>query len=308
MLKTPIVFVVFNRPDTTIQVFERIRQARPSQLLIIADGPRVDRPGEMELCAATRKIVEQIDWPCEVLHNYSETNMGCRKRLASGLNWVFSTVEEAIVLEDDCLPHPSFFRYCDEMLERYRFDHRIAHISGVNFQSGHRRTEHSYYFSRYNHIWGWASWRRAWQHYDPDLNLWPSVRDGGWLSDLLVDQQLVNYWTKVFDRVHGGDFDTWDYQWLLACWLQNGLSIIPAVNLVTNIGFGADSTHTSENNPTSNIPAQELAFPINSPPFMVRDTLSDGTSEKLYLPPPRFIRRYRRIKRDLGKLVAFFNK
>ena len=308
MLNTPVVFVIFNRPDTTSQVFECIRKARPSQLLIIADGPRADRPREDESCAATRKIVEQVDWPCEVMHEYSDINLGCRKRLASGLNWVFSMVEDAIVLEDDCLPHPTFFRFCEEMLERYRHDERIAHISGVNFQFGQRRTAQSYYFSRYTHIWGWASWRRAWQHYDPDMNTWPSVRDGKWLRDMLGDQRLVDYWSKIFERVYDGDIDTWDYQWLLACWLQNGLSIIPAENLVTNIGFGVDSTHTTENNPTANIPSKELAFPLCSPPFIIRDVVADIASEKLYLPPPRYVRRYRRMKRNLLNLFAFFGK
>jgi hypothetical protein len=160
-VNTPIAFFIFNRPDTTARVFEAIRQAQPSKLLVVADGPRSTRPGEAEKCAATRAIIDQVDWECEVLTNYSDVNLGCRHRVSSGLDWVFEQVEEAIILEDDCLPHPTFFRFCEELLEWYRHDHRIVAISGDNFQNGHQSGEFSYYFSRYVHIWGWATWRRG---------------------------------------------------------------------------------------------------------------------------------------------------
>ena len=152
-LTTPVVFIIFNRPDTTAKVFEAIRQAKPPKLLVIADGARIDKPGEAEKCAAARAIINQVDWQCEVLTNYSNVNLGCRKRVSSGLDWVFEQVEEAIVLEDDCLPHPSFFQYCQELLEKYRDDERIMMISGDNFQFGNETTEYSYYFSRYGHCW-----------------------------------------------------------------------------------------------------------------------------------------------------------
>ena len=178
-LETPVAFLVFNRPHTTDKVFSEIAAANPRKLLIVADGPRPDQPGEAERCVAVRAIVDRVDWDCEVLTNYSDINLGCKARISSGLDWVFDTVEEAIVLEDDCLPHPSFFRFCEELLVKYRDDERIAQIGGVNFQSGRRRTNYSYYFSRYAHIWGWATWRRAWRHYDVALKAWPLIRDGG---------------------------------------------------------------------------------------------------------------------------------
>jgi hypothetical protein len=180
-LSTPVAFIIFNRPDTTARVFEAIRRAEPPQLLIVADGPRVDRPSDVERCAAARAVIERVDWDCEVLTNYAEANMGLADRVSSGLDWVFSLCDRAIVLEDDCLPDPSFFRFCDELLDRYRDDERVMAISGDNFQLGRRRTRYSYYLSRYNHCWGWATWRRGWQHYDHRMQLWPLVRDGGWL-------------------------------------------------------------------------------------------------------------------------------
>lgn len=156
-LKTPVAFLIFNRPDTTRRVFAEIAKARPPKLLVVADGPRADHPDDVEKCAAVRAIIDGIDWDCKVLTNYSDINLGCKRRVSSGLDWVFDTVEEAIILEDDCLPHPAFFRFCEEMLNKYRDDKRIAMISGDNFQFGRKRTEYSYYFSRYPHIWGWAS-------------------------------------------------------------------------------------------------------------------------------------------------------
>src|SRR5579871_4386735 len=165
-LTTPVALIVFNRPDTTRQVFQEIRRVRPPVLLVVADGPRRDHPEDEQLCRETRAVAEEVDWPCQVLTEYSDVNLGCRHRPASGLDWVFSQVEEAIILEDDCVPHPSFFRFCSELLSRYRDDARIGTIAGTNVQGGRKRGGASYYFSKYPTIWGWASWRRAWALYD----------------------------------------------------------------------------------------------------------------------------------------------
>jgi hypothetical protein len=183
-LRTPVAFIIFNCPETTDRVFEQIAKAKPSKLLVIADGPRENSPGEAERCAAVRSIIDNVDWDCEVLTNYSDVNLGCKRRIASGLDWVFDTVEEAIILEDDCLPDPTFFRFCDELLEKYRDDERITMISGDNFQFDRKKTDSSYYFSRDPHIWRWASWRHVWKNYDVDMQLWPEIRDGGWLNYL----------------------------------------------------------------------------------------------------------------------------
>lgn len=170
-VSTPVAFFIFNRPVLTEIVFEAIAKAKPKKLLVVADGPRFAE--EEEKCQKARAaVIDKINWECEVLTNFSDRNQGCKYRVSSGLDWVFSEVEEAIILEDDCLPAPSFFRFCETLLARYRDDERVMTISGDNFQLGNSRTEYSYYFSKYTHIWGWASWRRAWQHYDVDMKSW----------------------------------------------------------------------------------------------------------------------------------------
>src|SRR5712691_1210425 len=182
-LRTPVVLIVFNRPEITAQSFAAIRAARPTQLFIIADGPRPNVSGDEEKCAATRAVVEKVDWPCQILRKFAESNLGLRRNVSEGLDWVFRQTEEAIILEDDCLPDPTFFPFCDAMLERYRDDGRIGMISGTN-PSAHLAPPdgESYFFSRYYYIWGWATWRRAWQLYDREMTAWPAMRRSGWLK------------------------------------------------------------------------------------------------------------------------------
>ena len=181
-LSTPVAFIIFNRPDTTARVFAEIAKARPPKLLVVGDGPRANRDGEADRVAEARAIIKNVDWPCEVLTNFSTPNLGCKKRVSSGIDWIFEQVEEAIILEDDCLPDPSFFQFCEEMLARYRHDDRIAMISGDNFLFGQVPVPESYYFSRYCHIWGWASWRRAWKDYDVNIPALAAIRtDGRWM-------------------------------------------------------------------------------------------------------------------------------
>ncbi|QDL07250.1 glycosyltransferase family 2 protein [Brasilonema octagenarum UFV-E1] len=282
-LKTPVAFLIFKRTESTERVFEAIRQAKPPKLLVIADGPRTDRPGEADKCAATRAIIDRVDWDCEVLKNYSDVNMGMKKREASGFDWVFETVEEAIILEDDTLPHPTFFRYCEELLHYYRHDERIMLISGNNFQFGRKRTEYSYYFSRYPNTWGWASWRRAWQHYDIEMKLWPKIRDGEWLKFILEEPKTVKFWFKKFQETYKEKISTWDYQWILTCWVNNGFSIVPDVNLVTNLGFGSEATNTKDStSPFSNIPTQKICLPLQHPPFVIRHVQADYFIQKTH--------------------------
>ncbi len=277
-LTTPVVLIIFNRPQFTARVFEEIRRARPSKLLVVADGPRADRAGEMAKCAEARRVIDGVDWPCEVLRNYSETNMGCSRRPATGLDWVFGEVEEAIILEDDCMPHPTFFRYCAEMLEKYREDERIFHISGNHFGSKGEKNPYSYYFSRYPYCWGWATWRRAWKHFDLGIKIWPTIRDGHWLNDFLEDKYLARRFTREFESIYTGETKTvWDYQFGLASWINSGLSIHPRANLISNIGFTEEATHTADADSTSaNIPTVAMEFPLRHPPFMMRNVYEDG--------------------------------
>lgn len=293
----PVALFIFNRPATTKLVFERIASARPPRLFVVADGPRMDRPLELERCAQARAIVERVDWPCEVVTNYSETNLGCQRRIASGLDWIFSMTERAIILEDDCLPDPTFFPYCAELLERYKDDERIVMISGDNFQPASRRSPYSYYYSKYPHVWGWATWRRVWQSYDVALSLWPTVRDLDFLEDIVGSERAATAWRAIFDAVHAGQIDTWDYQLTFACWMQSGLSILPAANLVSNVGFTADATHTTTAGPLSNMPTYPMQFPLRHPPYMLRDHVADAHTETIFGTPDLMTRARNKLRR-----------
>jgi len=296
-LKTPVVLIIFNRPDTTEKVFKVIAQVKPSKLLVIADGPRPDQPGEAEACAAARAVIEQVDWPCQILTNYSDVNLGCAHRVSSGLNWAFSIVETAIVLEDDCLPHPTFFRFCEELLERYLNDERVMVISGDNFQFGRRRTEYSYYFSSFSHCWGWATWRRAWQHYDHKMTLWPTIRDSGWLKDIFLDPKVVKYWTDIFQSTYEERVNSWAYRWQFTCWTQSGLTVLPNTNLVSNIGFGSGATHTVVTGRLADMPREALHFPLRHPPFVIRDAQADKfTEENVFMITTRLERLKNKVK------------
>lgn len=297
MLETPVAFLIFNRPDLTRRVFEAIAKARPTKLLVVADGPRF--PAEAEKCERARRIVEKVDWDCEVLTNFAEGNLGCKRRVSSGLDWVFSLVNEAIILEDDCLPAPSFFSFCQALLERYRHDERIMHISGNNFQLEEDGTDYSYYFSKYSNVWGWASWRRAWQHYDVQMAAWPLIRNKvelGW-----EDKVEQKYWTGIFDSVYGGEIDTWDYQWILTCLSQSGLSIVPATNLVSNIGFRSDATHTQWDSPYAAMSTSNI-WELTHPPLIVKNRKADiNTFDRLF-GGADLRKRHSLLKRCKGKL------
>lgn len=273
-LSTPVAFLVFNRPDLTERVFEAIRQAEPRQLLVVADGPRGDHPADVEKCAAVRNIIDRVDWRCDVLKNFSDANLGCKRRVSSGLDWVFSQAEEAIILEDDCVPGASFFGFCQSLLERYRHDSRIMHIGGDNFQNGHRRTSHSYFFSKYNHVWGWATWRRAWSLYDVSMSAWPELKANGISRGLFDGANERNYWTGIFDRMYAGEIDSWAYAWTFACWAQNGLSVYPSENLVSNIGFRSDATHTTRESKHANLATGNVGE-LDHPPVVVRHRTAD---------------------------------
>ncbi|MBJ6799234.1 glycosyltransferase family 2 protein [Geomonas propionica] len=278
-LTTPVVLLVFNRPETTARVFAAIRQARPPRLLIVADAARPGRADEAERCAEVRRIVAAVDWPCEVLRDYADVNLGCRRRVASGLDWVFDQVEQAIILEDDCLPDPSFFRFCQELLERYREDRQVGMISGDNFQFGRCFGGDSYYFSRYFHIWGWATWRDRWKdNYDVDLAKWPQAREQGLLAEILEARAERREWTKALESSWRGRIDTWDYQWVFANWVARRLCILPAANLVSNIGFGAMATHTKVAGELADIPSRAISFPLVHPAKTARNREADRAS------------------------------
>jgi hypothetical protein len=274
MIKAAIAFIIFNRPRHTRESFEVIRAQRPSRLFIIADGPRVGNPTDESRCREVRAIVDNIDWPCEVSRLYADQNMGCKSRVSSGLDWVFSETDCAIVLEDDCVPHPDFFTYCDELLERYASDERVWVVTGNNFQDGRMRGEASYYFSKYNHCWGWATWSRAWKHYQVDIPFWTNWKSTADWRRKTPDKVERKVWSEFLDRVQAGRIDTWDYQWTACVWFYGGLTATPNKNLVTNIGFGPDATHTVTSDDQAGMGAEPLG-PLTHPNQVQQDLSAD---------------------------------
>jgi hypothetical protein len=286
-LRVPILLVIFNRPEVTRLVFESIRQARPARLYIAADGPRTDVPGDIRACQEARKIVDCVDWPCEVKTLFREKNLNCGVGPSSAFTWFFSHEEEGIILEDDCLPVQSFFWFCQELLERYRDDNRVMHIGGNNFLNGWQRDkDYSYYFSRSGHIWGWATWRRAWKHFDFDISLYNKLKQKDYFAGFFLNwPEKVYRLRKLNHTVDGrGRVDWWDYQWDFARYAHSGLAIVPSKNLVTNLGFDRMATHTTNKNSASaHMRAEDISFPLRHPPFMIRDVESDRVYFKQFL-------------------------
>jgi len=259
----PVAFIIFNRLDTTTRVFDAIRMAKPSKLFLIADGARLTHQEDTLQCRLVRDYVcNAIDWPCQVMKNFSDVNLGCMNRVSSGITWLFKHVDKAIILEDDCLPDPSFFQYVSELLERYKDDTRIMMISGNNATSDKIKIKDSYYFTKYPRIWGWATWRRAWEMYDVDIKSLPEYRDKVFAGDY-VDRR---FWEACFDSVYAKSLDTWDYQWVFTIWKNGGGSICPATNLIKNIGFGQNATHTLDTSSVfADMETSPLSFPLVHP-------------------------------------------
>jgi len=245
-LSTPILFIVFNRPDTTEQVFEAIRKAKPSRLYIAADGFRPNKTNEEKLCLDTRAITEKINWECEIKTLFQEKNLGCKHGVSTAINWFFDHEEQGIILEDDVIPHPIFFKYCETMLERYKDNQAIMMITGFN-PLGSEVKSNDYFFSNIPNIWGWATWKSRWQYFDVSIQEWPSLDTKNHMKQFMP-KKLINSYETAFERVKSGNLDTWDYQWTFAIFKNKGLTIKSYANLITNIGIvGTHSTHEDQN-------------------------------------------------------------
>ena len=267
--KSAVLFIIFNRPDTTLQVFDQIKKARPSRLYIAGDGPRANKPGEKELCIAARNVVNEIDWACEVKTLFQDINIGCKEAVSSAVSWFFEHEEEGIILEDDCLPADSFFNFCDTLLEKYRYDTRIRHIAGCNLQHGRKWGSASYYFSNITHVWGWAGWRRVWKDYDKELKQFDEKDLLYQMGKIFDNRYITDTLGHIFKELKLGKIDTWDYQLGFLNYFNNGLCIIPNVNMITNLGFGTNSTHTVDaNSPYANLPAENLTEIIHPQYFL----------------------------------------
>jgi hypothetical protein len=301
-LSTPVLFLIFNRPELTFQVLKAIQKVKPLRLFIAADGPRIDKPEDVDRCARAREIATAVNWECEVKTLFRERNLGCQRAVSGAIDWFFENVNEGIILEDDCLPHQTFFWFCQELLDRYKDDERIFVISGNNFQKDQNRTGYSYYFSLFNHCWGWATFKRAWQYFDFDLRLWQKIKQDKYLSDILADKNAYKYWEKIYQNVFDGKINSWAYRWTFACWVQSGLSVLPKINLVQNIGFGEDATHTRGNGNLLSLPAHEMDFPLIHPPVMIRDVRADRFTQQNHFAGPSLLRKI--IMRSL-RLAGF---
>jgi hypothetical protein len=279
--RSPVALFMFNRPETTRLVFDAIRAVRPSRLAIIADGPRPDVPGDEAACAEARSVLEWIDWPCDVRTLLSPRNMGLRARIESGLSWLFSQFEEAVILEDDCVPEPTFFRFCDEMLGRYREDTRVLSVSGSSFQFGAQRGSGSYYLSRHGHVWGWATWRRAWALHDPEMADWPAARRDRWLETQFSSPVAQQYWDHIFETAYRTRH-TWDFPWRFSYWRRHGMHVIPNANLVSNYGFDEGATHTQQANSIfAFLPTSPMRFPLVHPAAVEPHREADDFTEDI---------------------------
>jgi hypothetical protein len=294
-MNSPVLFLIFNRPDATARVFDEIRRAKPPRLYVAADGPRLDRVGEPERCAKARAIVSDVDWVCEVHTLFRDENIGCKRAVSGAIDWFFGCESEGVILEDDCLPSLSFFGFCDELLEKYRFDSRVGQISGFNSLDDCRMHD-DYLFSKYGPIWGWASWRRAWDHYDVEMKLWPTIKDEKQYKNFTRNPEEEEFRIRLFDMLYRKEVDTWDYQWVFAKLINSMLTVIPAKNLIENIGFDDDATHTkSIPGYARGVERKELA--ISRHPRWV---LNDINYESMYF--DRLIRRRSILRRALRKL------
>jgi Macrocin-O-methyltransferase (TylF) len=246
MFDTPILFLIFNRPKHAQAVLKRIRELKPTKLFIVADGPRNNNTDDQVNCKLTRDtVMEMINWECQVKTLLREENLGCGVGPADGITWFFNQVEQGIILEDDCLPDISFFTFCENMLSRYKTTPEVMHISGNNFQDGIARGKHSYYFSAYTHNWGWATWHDRWALFDFEMNGYSNRFVHSISSFYKFTNDEVLFWQKSFDNmVSQHRVDIWDFRWMYSVWKNRGVSVLPQINLVKNIGFDQQATHT----------------------------------------------------------------
>jgi len=272
--KSAVLFIIYKRKETTKKVFDKIRETKPKKLYVAANAPQPDNKAEELKVKQTREVIENVDWDCEVIKLYRTRHLNSHTSEIGAFNWFFEHETEGIILEDDCVPDNSFFRFCDELLEKYRDDTRIGTISGTNSQFGNNRTDYSYYFSKFGHSWGWATWKNVWDKFQNTMIQWPQIKKLNLLQDINSNKLFVNNWTKKFDSQYSNP-SSWDTQFVLTLFLNNYLNIIPAYNLVKNIGT-QDSAHNMENNPYVNMNITPVSFPLNHPPFFIIDRKADN--------------------------------
>lgn len=300
----PILFIVFNRPETTFQVFDQIKSYKPGRLYIAADGPREDRIGEEKLCEETRQIIKKINWPCEVKTLFRDKNLGCKKAVYLAVDWFFENEEMGIILEDDCVPNNDFFYFCNKMLIEYQDNQNIGMITGTNYFSFYTKSfRETFFFSKISIIWGWATWKNRWKDYDPNMSDWNKNEVKDQILNSLPKSYLKEYFRWMFNQVYSERIDTWDFQWTFTNMLYQRLCITPKVNLVCNIGIeGAHGKEKSKSQflKTLSIDFKNITFPKE---IKVNDYYDNLIYEKKYRPIV-FNWKLDKIKKILGLKFA----
>lgn len=257
-MKFPLALFIYNRPQTLARTLTKIREIRPAKLYVFGDGPKPKDAADAQKCLETRALLENLDWPCDVIRSYNSENKGLKKQIEDQLTFLFSCEDAAVILEDDCLPENDFFSFCSELLEKYRHEERVGCITGDNFQDGLLRGGGSYYFSKYPHCWGWATWRRSWKKYSAKMEFWPAWRNSSaWLTSFANPRERL-FWEKLFEQQFCGEIDSWAYPWTASLWHAGCLTVTPQHNLVQNIGFGEAATHTKNIGQNLSIPTKPL--------------------------------------------------
>lgn len=273
----PVIFIAFNRPDKTRLVFDEIRRAKPQQMQVVVDGPRNAHETDRDKRAEVLSIVHEIDWDCEVEYDVSDVNLGCKERVASGISNAFNRFDQAVILEDDCLPSQDFFRFTRAALDRYACDTRVMHVSGTCFPKPptvYNNQASTCYLSKYPFSWGWGTWKRAWKFYDGEMRAWTNEESRRAITKMMDSDLELEKWSLRFQKALSGQVSAWDWPWQLSLWSQSGLTIVPKSNLVKNIGFDVDSTHTAGDESWQSIdtePMGEIVFPNE----LLRDVFAD---------------------------------
>ena len=301
--------IIFNRADTSLKVLEAVRKVRPRRLYIAADGPRVDVPDDLESCKQTREIVDNIDWECELKTLFRDENVGCGHGPADAITWFFSQEEQGIILEDDCVPDPSFFYTCENLLQKYANDTRIMHIGGFNLQFGQTYGNASYYFSKYPEVWGWASWRRAWDLFDFSMSDFQQFKTDNQIANIFPNVRLQEAWLKALEYTYQQPRPSiWDYRWMYTIWKNHGLCITPNKSLVKNIGFDGRGTHTNQNSEVQRAFAAveaEAMGELVHPKFVIPCQAADLHTQKMRILPPLKTMVRRKVTHELKKIFNF---
>ncbi|MFC5413068.1 nucleotide-diphospho-sugar transferase [Larkinella bovis] len=307
LLSVPILFVVFNKVEETKKVFNVIRSQKPLRLFIASDGPRLEKKGESEKCQHIRGwILDNIDWECEVKTLFRDFNAGCGRGPSDAITWFFQHVDEGIILEDDCLPNESFFRFCGELLNRYRDNEQVSIISGNNFQPIQPMPIQSdYYFSVFPSSNGWATWKRSWQGFDFYINNWPTINKKSLSGFLFTEKKYSMWWLNHFQWLYNNrPNDMWDFQFHYLCMVRKQLAVIPRVNLVKNIGYGPDATHSQDpNNYFANVPTHNLSFPLIHPNFIDRNIEADIFIQRTLFGETEIVSYYKKLKRFIKSII-----